>query len=311
MKKWGNFLLCLLVSAGIWLIHNLSQSYSELVSRQVVAASNLEGRSSRAAEDVTVSARINASGFHLLKLDMTKSKPVTINVKPEDLHQDDSDGNTFRISGNSLVKYSEQIFGNGISVESYVSEDIAFRFAAENHKKVPVKAVQVVSFAPQYMARKEISVSPDSVTIYGEPSVLKNIESVLTKQITLSEVRRNMHGTAKIEVPSGVRVSDREVSYSLEVSRFVELSSDVKLSVRNVPVDVNFTILPSSASVVFRCIFPVRSNPFSSSEFYIDYRDFEKSVTGKCLIMADNVPPGVIDFSVTPQVCECLITAAE
>ena len=38
MKRWSQFLLCLLLSASIWLIHNLSQEYAGVVSVSVLPA---------------------------------------------------------------------------------------------------------------------------------------------------------------------------------------------------------------------------------------------------------------------------------
>ena len=66
MKSWGPFLLCLLLSMGIWLAHNLSLTYTDLVSVGVVAESNLEGRAQRSSSEVEVTARVRASGFHLI-----------------------------------------------------------------------------------------------------------------------------------------------------------------------------------------------------------------------------------------------------
>lgn len=310
MRKWVSFLLCLLFSAGIWLIHNMSQSYSDLTARQVVAESNITGRAQQSSGDVTVSARINSSGFHLLALNLSGQNPVTVRFNEEDFVRDPADSTVYIIHQPALSKYSEQIFGSNSTVESFVTDELRFRFAVENHKKVPVKVVQSVYCRPQYMTSGGTSVTPDSVTVYGDPAMLGKIESVLTKHLVLTDLKRNTHGTIGLEVPGGIRISNRTVTYSVNVTRYVELASDAVINARNVPKDVEFTILPSSLHAVLRCVFPITSDPFGNAEFYIDYRDFENSTTGKCAVHTD-LPDGVIDCRMTPEVCECLIRNAE
>ena len=56
-NNWVQFLLCLLLSSAIWLIHNLSGSYVGLVSVPVQAKSNIEAHSEMSTTDATVTAR--------------------------------------------------------------------------------------------------------------------------------------------------------------------------------------------------------------------------------------------------------------
>ena len=66
MRKWPVFIVCLLLSASIWLVYNLSQTHSSIVSQEVVAESNIDGRAARSSDAVTMAARVSASGFRLL-----------------------------------------------------------------------------------------------------------------------------------------------------------------------------------------------------------------------------------------------------
>ena len=78
MRRWAGLLLSVLFSAMIWLMYNLSQSYSEIVSIPVVAESNIEGRARRSSSEMTVSAMVKAPGFRLLKLTAKSVKPVAV-----------------------------------------------------------------------------------------------------------------------------------------------------------------------------------------------------------------------------------------
>lgn len=156
-----------------------------------------------------------------------------------------------------------------------------------------------------------MTLQPDSVLVYGEPSRLENVSFVQTKPLELSELRSSVHGKVRLESPSGVRLSHEETIYSMEVSRYVELRSEVRIGTRNVPSSVDLAILPSTATVVFRCAFPTTVNPASTAEFFIDYRDFINSRSGRCVARAAGIPANVIDYTVTPEVFDCLVKSAE
>lgn len=63
MKVWVQFLLCVLFSASIWLVLNLSLDYVAIVSVPVTARSNIEGRAALSQSEATVTAQVSASGY--------------------------------------------------------------------------------------------------------------------------------------------------------------------------------------------------------------------------------------------------------
>ena len=112
MKKWAQLLLCLLVSAGIWFIHNLSQNYVNIVSVPVVAESNIDGRARRSTSDATVTAQVRASGFRQASLGRRNKRPVTVSFDAADLRHES--GDLYAIGTNELYKYAAAIFGDGV-----------------------------------------------------------------------------------------------------------------------------------------------------------------------------------------------------
>jgi hypothetical protein len=161
------------------------------------------------------------------------------------------------------------------------------------------------------MALKPFSIQPDSVLVYGEPSRLENVTSVSTKPLDLDDLRSSTHGKVKLEAPSGVRLSDDECVYSLEVTRYVEIRAEVRIETRNVPARVDLAVLPSTATAVFRCIFPTTADPAAQTKFYIDYRDFAGSLSGRCVAHCEGLPSNVIDCTLSPEVFDCLVRTSE
>lgn len=270
----------------------------------VIARSSVKGRAAEAREPVTVSARCSATGFRLLRL-KHDGRDIVVNIHAEDLSYAGEDN--FVVSASEMAKYAADIYGEGTSLLTFLNQSYTFRFAEENYRTVPVKAVVSASYKPQYMPSGPVALHPDSVTVYGPDDKLATVDAVLTKAINLGEISKSASGVVKLIPAPGLRMSDSEVAWSLDVSRYVELRSTVPVNVRNVPAGVAFSVLPSSADVIFRCQFPLRSNPAETCEFYVDYEEFNSSLSGRCVMHCDNLPPYVIGWKSEPEVFDCLV----
>ena len=304
MKRWTLFLLCLLLSASIWLIHNLSQRYTGAVTVSVLAESSLKGRSQKAVEPVTLNARCTATGFRLLRI-RHSSTDVPVVISPEDFVRSESD-DRFVISASELAKYASDIFGGGVDLVTFLNQSYSFAFRRENNRTVPVNPVVNASYKAQYMAAGPIRIQPDSVVVYGPDSQLETVDAVLTRPITVSDVSKNVSGVARLVQPQGLRISESEVTWALDVVRFVELRSEVVISVRGAPAGVTLSVYPSVVEAVFCCRFPSKGNPADVCEFYVDYSEFTGSRSGKCLVHCANLPSGVISWRVNPEVVDCM-----
>lgn len=304
MKGWRGFVLCLLLSLGIWLIHNISQPVTDVVSVPLVAKSALIGRSEKSSDTVTILARVRAQGYYFLYYRF-HHKPLEVYFYPEDfIHVG---GDEFTMTSIALERYAGFIFPDYATVESYLRDSYTFKFSPEDNKKVPVKPVTEISYKPQYTSRGEIQVIPDSVYVYGPPSLLSTIDVALTRPVSISDVSSSIHGMARLEKIPGARISDKEVSYSVDVVRYVEMKSNVRIGVRNAPSDVDFLVYPANVEAVFKCIFPTDIDPSEPAEFFIDYDEFAHSLTGKCVIHCEGLPESVLDCRMNPEVCDCMI----
>lgn len=300
------FLTSLLLAFSIWLIHNLSLYYNEVVSVPVRAVCNLEGHSLVSSNDAVVQARMRLTGFDVLRSRRAASrKPVEVEFAPADMHF--KGGEFFYLTATDLNRYVQAVFGDNARLETMISDSVFFRFPLENSRKVPVVPVCSVDFAPQYTAMGDLRVIPDSVTVYGEPSHLEKVDRILTRPFSLSGLRVSAHGRVRLEDAGALRLSENAVTYTLDVSRYVEIRADLPVEGRNVPAGRNLLIYPSVATVLFKCAFPVSVDPAEEGvSLYVDYRDFAQSLGGKCLPRIDALPPGVLDYTVEPQVFDCV-----
>jgi len=299
------FTMSLLLAFSIWLLHNLSQRYSQTVRVPISAVCNIEGHSSNSANTAVVQARCRTTGFQIIRLNRTAAeKSIKVEFDPKDMHPAGNDN--YYITSSELGAYAQTIFGSESTLEAFVSDTLMFRFPKENSRKVAVMPSYRISFDSQYTSTSDLKVSPDSITVYGEPYLIDDLTRVSTEAFSLSDLRHSVSGEVRLEKIKGVRFSQEKVDYSVDVARFVEIRTSIPVLGRNVPSDRMLIIYPSTATVSFRCAFPVTVDPEETARLYIDYNDFINSLSGKCIANIQGVPSEVFGYKIEPEIFECV-----
>ena len=304
MKSYVHFLLALLASLAVWTVMNLTRQSTDVETLSIVAHSNIEGRREVAYQDVDVTAVCTSTGFRLLGLASRKNRPVDVFFDSSQLEY--KEGDFFVIPGDAIYRASAEIFGAGVSVTSLLSGSLLVRFLPENSKKVPVRPVSAISYAPQYMALGEMSISPDSVLVYGEPARLESVECVYSGTISHSDVKRSVRGSVKLSVPGGTRLSESRMFYSQEVTRYVEVQKVLPVASEGVPEGRVFLVYPSDVRATLRYVFPRSGAAAAVPSLFVSYEEFASSLTGRCVVHSGPLPQGVISFTIDPEVCECV-----
>ena len=302
-RDWIFLVLALLLSFGIWLIHNLGLEYSGQISVPLRVESNIDAHSNVSTTPASVAAVCHTTGYNFIRAALRKEE-TRVFIDKADLRH--ADGNEYTLSGNALNNYVKQFFGDGVSVEAFISDTLRFYFPQENFKKVPVEVIQELTFTPQYMATSPLKLEPDSVYVYGDDLHIGNVTRVSTAPLKADDIRRDLHGVLKIRKIAGVRFSQDEVTYNMPVSRYIELKTTVPVQMRGKPENLKVSIYPSTAEVTFRCTFPITFDPVGKVGVYVDYEDFKSSLGGRCTPRYDVLPQGVIGCNVKPEVFECL-----
>ena len=305
-RDWAVLLLALLLAFSTWLIHNLSLKYNDFLTVQVTAECSIDGHSNLSSNQCQVLARCRATGYNVIRHDLFGSRRERVVVfKPETMRP--YRGDVYYITPSELQEYSHLIYGDDVTVEYFATDTLFFTFPEVDYKKVPVHPVSSISYKEQYTGVGDLRVLPDSVTIYGELNLIGNIDKVYTKPLKMSGLSTDVQGVVELEPIMDVRFSASEVSYSQNVSRYVEISTVVKVESRNVPADKEMVLLPSRVQATMKCFVPLKGEPAESMELYVDYADFEKTVSGKCPVRSLTLPEGVISYELDPFYVECIV----
>ena len=304
-RELAFFTISLLLALAIWFFTNLSNEYSGTLSVPVVADCSIDGHSSRSVNTVVVNARCRTEGFMLVRERSTReNKPVVVKFDKADLRRTGPD--TWSIFGSAKISYINQMFGDGISLEAFITDTLSFEFARENHKRVPVEIPLSLQCRPQYMQSGPFRMMPDSVTIYGEDSRLEAIDKISSPRLSFTDAAEPLHGVVKLNRPSGIRMSVDEIAYELPVSRYVELRGTFPVEVWNAPAGRDIQVYPPTATVIMRCAFPLAKDPMPGFKVFIDFKDFTESKSGKCVPRTLKLSSGVLSCRIEPEVFDCL-----
>lgn len=300
-------LVCsLLLAAGIWFVHILSQSYYASLPFSIRAVTDVDGYAPESVAGQTIFLGGKLSGFDLLGYNLSGRHPIEIKVEIP------FDGDDFSVKSTSISdRISESV--NSFFEMTYMPETVlTFEFEPRQFKRVPVYSMVSVSCRPQYMQISDIVFDPDSVTVYGNESVLENVSCIATRQISVDGLKKSTSGVVALEKDAQLRISPENVSYSVKVARYYEYTYPVNLSAINVPSDKNLILLPSQVDVTCRLPYGTETETFAREAlFVVDYRDVIASRSAKVAPKMEDTGCAVYSCSFSPAFVECIISEVD
>ena len=305
-RDWAVLLLALLLAFSIWVIHNMALKYNDNLQASIVAVSNIDGHAPKSINECQVTAKCRATGYKLL-MHSLRDKNQRIEVTFPASAMKHKSGDEYYILTAELMEYSSQIFNSGISVDYFNADTLYYRFPFEHHKKLPVEPLPSLSYRQQYMSDNGIKIEPDSIIVYGEPFRIDGLDVIKTEPIKHTDLHTNVSGTVKLETIKGVRLSDPEVRYSIDVVRFTELQTVAPIKAVNVPVGKTLSVYPSVAQLKLKYEFPPVAGFTEDVSLVVDYNEFQESLSGKCRVKLATPRDGVIIYEVEPPYVECIV----
>ena len=305
-RDWVVLVLALLLAFSIWIIHNLSLKYNEYLKVSVSVSSSIDGFAPVSSNVCQVSARCRTTGYKIMLSKMRSGRKV-VNISIPGTEFTYKGGDEFHIFSDALYEYSQQIFGSGVTVDHFVSDTLIFHFSQENFKKVPVIPVYSVTYSQHYMNDGGIRITPDSVYVYGETFRLDNISSVRTMPIKHYDLQSDVRAEVPLKKINGVRISEKKVEYSMRVLRFVGVNSVLSVTGKNLPAGKKIVTYPSVVKVKQRWRYPLSADYGEERYPFVDYNDFEHSISGMCKVQMGRIPDGMIDYDIEPPYVECKV----
>ena len=311
-KRGGDLfvlIFSLLLAFFMWSMYRLSLEYSSVFEYKVNLSTNLVGRSRSAVSQNSVIIRGSAAGFSIIQQKIEDNE-ISIYMDSQYLKKEGADGDLFGVNSNDIKGALQSSLGSEFKIESVVSDTLVFAFPKQSYKKVPVKLLSKVTCRPQFAVFSEISTTPDSVYIYGEDDKISTIDYVQTRNIRKNMADSPIQGVVKLSEIEGIRFSESEVYYSIDVQRYYENSCQVSVSVVNDPMGSLVTIFPQEVTVTYWALYRKRNITPADFSIVADYSqlfNFASSSEKNIRLELLSAPEELFNVRIVPQYVGCLV----
>jgi hypothetical protein len=86
-----------------------------------------------------------------------------------------------------------------------------------------------ISYEKQYNRHGRIQIKPDSITIYGPKSKLKEIDNIYTESISLKNISSNIDINVPLHPEEMINFDSKEVNIKINVEKYTEAIANVKI----------------------------------------------------------------------------------
>ncbi|MCB0398120.1 MAG: hypothetical protein KDD26_00580 [Winogradskyella sp.] len=234
--------------AFVFLIFSkLSSDYNQLIKLKVKFTDLEEEIIIKDDTSNTIDAVVEAKGFALVPYIFENTKIITLNASEDiTIEQDEL---IFEVQKNSFIL--EEQLGDSYKIRSLKPEVLHISYSKRATKYVPVNLKTNIDYATGFDIKGDFALSQDSVKIVGPIDRIKDITSVVTNELKLTEVNANIKESLNLVETEEVEVFPKSINVEAEVKRFTEGKVEVPLVIVNKPENVIINYFPKTVTVSY------------------------------------------------------------
>lgn len=265
IKQYVPFFLCLAISAILWFTREMGKSYEEEITLNVAYENVPKSLALISEVPSTLRVSVEGTGWGILSHYLFDDETVTLDVT--------------EIEGSNISKLSTKdhrimnVLNENLKVLDVYPDDISFYFEKINAKKVPVKTDISLSFEQQYALDGEVSITPDSIYVYGSKVMTDTITKVFAETVELKKLKESFKLSVPIRTIDNLRLSADSVCISGIVEKFTEQTIAVPIKLMNAP-DIAVDLMNDKVTLTF-IIGISKVQAYNPSDFEA-IADFEK-----------------------------------
>lgn len=251
-----------------------------------------------------VNARIKDDGASLFKYYLLKrNDSLEINVR-----------NLIKESNNSVIQGTS--FGQMIRGKLYMTSElisysparISYSYAILEQHKCPVIYDGYIDLPSGYIVDGDITVSPDSVMLYGSKSSLDTIAFVHTVADTIDQIISDTIINVRLKQIKGIRYNPAKVQISVPVDQFTTKTVDVPVTCINLPQNLKIKFFPSTVKISFS-VGLKRFKDIDSSLFsvIVDYNEIANQKEPTVQVRIVDSPPYIRSMTPSPSEVEFVV----
>ncbi len=300
-KKTSVFIICLLIASVLWLFSKFSQDYNLSVEIPFAIVDVPKDTKVVLLSDSFLRVHVQDNGFDLIPIGLFGvSQTLDIPFSQLKLVQDKRDSDVYYLEPTLLGKAITQEYG--FDILNFEHQD-SLLITTERlvQKKVPIIIPLDIEWASQTQLAEPISMSPDSLIIYGNKSQIDTIEAVSTAFQYFTNLQHSVDREIGLHIPKGIRVSHRQVRLKIQTEAFTETALSIPI---DTPWDSvgNVRVFPSEVLVRFAVPLSVYKH-ISVQQFKV-HGNIDSAKSGQLSIHIQQQPNKIRILSVEPQTAE-------
>lgn len=304
-KKTTVFLICLGISAFLWLLIKLSAEYETMVEIPIKYSDFPSGQSLINSPDTMIIIRIRDNGFDLLGTSLFGfSKAMEMSISNMKSTKTSRLSSKYFMLTKDLYERIQEEFIAAKFISILEPDSLVLDFEQQASKKLKIYAQSQIQLSPQFQLKQAELLSPDSTTIYGSYDDLKRIDSIFTEKISFRDLSSPISTELKLLIPKHLKSEYYTTLYQLEVEKFTE-------AVINVPIDKSFAkdqnirIFPNHVQIKYAVSFE-KFNEINPDSFHIIATE-DPTEIGKLIFILQDHPKGIRIIDYSPKMGEFII----
>lgn len=296
-KRFFIVLLCSLLAVGAWLFMALNKKYPYTVRTEVIYIDEPQRKAFKALQPDTVDLKVEGTGWQLL-FSRLRIKPPSVSVSLQ------------KLNTRSFVLFSEQLEQINRQLEtsqrviSVKPDTLYFDFSRRTNKRIPLKLISKLSFAPQYDIFKGIVLTPAYVNISGPQEELEKIHIWHTDSLKLDDIKSTVATRVNIlqNAINNISIYPSSVGVNIPVDEFTEKTLDVPLSIVNNKEYYDIKLLPKKVQITLMVALSNYANITAENlKAVVDLNEWKNLQHNKLTVKVTQLPAFCKLVSVLPK----------
>ena len=301
------YLIFVGVASVLWFMNALNQEYTAEISYPVKYTNLPENKYPVIQLPSQIQLELKAKGFALLRYRIrTSFLPITFNVSSYSAHVPEKNGVLeFTLNTNDIKDKINNQLGKEIEVVGVIPEQIIFKFARAETKKIAIRPVLEYTLKRQYILNR-INVIPDSVMISGPSLVIDTLRYVGTRPIQLKNISKNITCTTELADVPDCNARDIPITVEIEVEQFTESQKNIPVKAVNIPDSLTIRLFPDNVNISYE-VGLSKYDKVSANDFVFTVAYPQSTEDTYLEIKVEKVPPFIKNLSYSPQKVEYIL----
>ncbi len=236
--------LIFLFSVVLWGTISLKEDYFTTIKMPIKLITPTDSIAVSKIDASEVTINIKGEGWQLAKLSLTKDLNFSIRVR-------NKFGRHSINAKNELENNSW--FSSNFQITEIIPENINLHVEKLRTKYLKIVPRINLGFKEGFNQVDKIVLSRDSVKVYGPWSILRNMDSIFTKEYTFNNLDKKIHERIELEIMGLMNYNTSFVYATIDIQKIVDkIFTNVLIETGDVPPSYILQPIPNSVDVKLR-----------------------------------------------------------